>query len=75
MRTSVASLSGVRTLVPERRTAAGCGPSPPTLTSALVRIGLPGVTAAKPATSTTDPARSGCASSVSMRAPPVPSLT
>ena len=54
MRTSAASLSGVRT-VPrvdaERRSAAFA--SPATLKTAFVRIGFPGVTAGNPATSTT----------------------
>ena len=75
MRTSVASLSGVSTPVPARRSGAGCAPLPATWTTALVRIGLAGVTAGNPATSTMAPGRTSRSCSVSIRAPPVPSST
>ena len=50
MRTSAASFSGVSTVAPSTAIAGGCGASPPTLKTAFVRIGFPGVTAGNPAT-------------------------
>ena len=75
IRTSVASLSALRTLASLTAAAAGCFAIPATLNTALVRIGLPGVTAGNPATSTMVPGSTRCGCSVSIRAPPVPSST
>ena len=55
MRTSIASLSGVSTVAGSISVGAGCGARPATLNTAFARIGFPGVTAGKPATSTTVP--------------------
>ena len=75
MRTSIASFSGESTVAGPIGVGAGCGARPATLNTAFARIGFPGVTAGNPATSTTVPGLTAVACSVSMRAPPVPSLT